>query len=193
LGEIEAQLRAVAGVREAVVVARQEEAGEKRLVAYLVGEEVPTGEALRSHLQRQLPEYMVPAAYVQLESLPLTPNGKLDRKALPAPHSDAYGRGAYEEPQGEIEQALAEIWQEVLQVERVSRHDNFFALGGHSLLATRVTAQLRERLGVEVPLRTLFEAVTIGQLRERLDGQLRQLEEMVLLEEGRLMEEGAIL
>ncbi len=83
----------------------------------------------------QLPEYMVPVAYVQLQSLPLTPNGKVDRKALPAPEGDAYSHREYEAPQGELEESLAQLWQDLLKVDRVGRHDDFFALGGHSLLA----------------------------------------------------------
>ena len=162
LGEIEAQLRALEGVREAVVLAR-EEAGEKRLVAYVVGEEWLLAEELRRQLQQKLPEYMVPAAYVQLEGLPLTPNGKLDRRALPAPQSDAYGRGVYEEPQGEIEQALAGIWQEVLQVDRIGRHDNFFELGGHSLLVIRLIERMRQRL-LHAEVREVFTAPTLAQL-----------------------------
>jgi hypothetical protein len=119
----------------------------------------------------------VPAAYVQLESLPLTPNGKLDRKALPAPQSDAYGRGEYEEPRGEIEQALAQIWQPLLQVKRISRHDNFFELGGHSLLATRMIAQLRERLLTKSSLRTLFEASTITLFAARVEAERKRQQE----------------
>ena len=105
---------------------------------------------------RQLPEYMVPSAFVQLEALPLTPNGKLDRKALPAPEATALSVREYEAPQGEIEEALAAIWQELLRVERVGRHDNFFELGGHSLLAVQLISRIRATLGVELPLRELF-------------------------------------
>jgi len=173
LGEIEARLAEHAGVREAVVVAREDEPGVKRLVAYYTcaavsgeGEREKTEEAgaaaevgaeiLRTHLSARLPEYMVPAAYVQLESLPLTANGKLDRRALPAPDTDAYTVREYEAPVGEMETKLAEIWAEVLKVERVGRQDNFFALGGHSLLAVRVIARLRQALGLEVRISDLF-------------------------------------
>jgi len=104
---------------------------------------------------------MVPAAYVQLEGLPLTANGKLDRKALPAPDGQAYGVGVYEEPQGEVEQALARIWQEVLKVERVGRHDNFFELGGHSLLAVQMVSRVRAVLGVDLALHDVFAMATI--------------------------------
>src|SRR6185295_1023713 len=120
LGEIEARLGEHAGIREVVVLAREDRAGDKRLVAYYTAAGEAIGaEQLRSHLSVLLPEYMIPAAYVELDALPLTPNGKLDRKALPEPEAAAYARGEYEEPQGEIETKLAENWAEVLQVDRV--------------------------------------------------------------------------
>src|SRR6185295_11166646 len=122
LGEIEARLGEHAGIREAVVLTREDRAGGKRLVAYYVNTgdaEAVNAEQLRAHLSVLLPEYMIPAAYVELDALPLTPNGKLDRKALPEPEAAAYARGEYEAPQGEIETKLAEIWAEVLQVDRV--------------------------------------------------------------------------
>ncbi|MGA4254993.1 amino acid adenylation domain-containing protein, partial [Ralstonia nicotianae] len=135
LGEIEARLLQCAGVSEAVVALREDAPGEPRLVAYYVSDEAIEAQTLREQLQASLPEYMVPAAYVRLERLPLTPNGKLDRKELPAPEGQAYASTAYEAPQGEVEVALAGIWQTLLGVERVGRHDDFFALGGHSLQA----------------------------------------------------------
>ncbi|MGO4779327.1 phosphopantetheine-binding protein, partial [Lysobacter sp. 2RAB21] len=143
LGEIEAQLARLPGVREAAVIAREDQPGDQRLVAYLVGDEVPDTPELRAALARELPDYMVPAAYVMLARLPLTSNGKLDRNALPAPEGDAYAQRAYEEPQGPVETALAQIWAELLQVERVGRQDHFFELGGHSLLALQMTARLQ--------------------------------------------------
>ena len=115
-----------------------------------------SGESCAAHLAARLPEYMVPAAYVRLETLPLTANGKLDRKALPAPEGDAYAVRGYEAPEGEMETTLAEIWAEVLKVERVGRHDNFFELGGHSLLAVRVMSRMRQALDVEVAISDLF-------------------------------------
>jgi amino acid adenylation domain-containing protein len=153
-GEVEAQLSRQPGVREAAVLVREDSPGDKRLVAYVVGE--PDVQGLRQALAQLLPEYMVPAAYVVLEALPLTPNGKLDRQALPAPEGAAYARRAYEAPQGEAETALAEIWAELLQIDRVGRHDHFFDLGGHSLMAMRMLARLRQRLGLEVALADLF-------------------------------------
>ena len=162
LGEIEARLGEHGGVREVVVMAREDVAGDKRLVAYWVGEEGVEAEGLRSHLSERLPAYMVPAAYVRLKSLPLTPNGKVDRRALPVPEGDAYARRGYEAPVGEVESALAEIWEEVLGVERVGRWDHFFELGGHSLLAVQVISRVRQVLEVEVALGELFARPVLG-------------------------------
>ena len=158
LGEIEARLSEHEGVREAVVLAREDTPGDKRLVAYYTAREQNSvgAQELRAHVATKLPEYMVPAAYVKLESLPLTPNGKLNRKALPAPEGDAYVVRQYEAPQGTTEELLAGIWAKLLNLERVGRHDNFFDLGGHSLLAVRVIARVREALKVEVAIRDLF-------------------------------------
>lgn len=155
VGEIEARLGSCAGVREAVVSARDDGLGGKRLVAYLTGDAVPA-ETLRAQLSSQLPEYMVPAAFVHLHALPLTPSGKLDRKALPAPEDGAYASRAYAAPRGDMETQVAALWAQVLHVERVGRHDNFFDLGGHSLLAVQVLSRLRQTLGVELPLAELF-------------------------------------
>ena len=166
LGEIEARLSSYPGVGEAVVAAREEEAGEKRLVGYYTlaeeGADVEV-DGLRGHLCSVLPDYMVPAAYVRLDALPLTPNGKLDRQALPAPEGDAYARGGYEAPVGEIEETLASIWSEVLGHERVGRHDNFFELGGHSLLAVRLLDRMRQA-GLHADVRALFTSPTLSAL-----------------------------
>ncbi|MGO4774699.1 amino acid adenylation domain-containing protein, partial [Lysobacter sp. 2RAB21] len=166
LGEIEARLVACAGVREAVVIAREDVEGDKRLVAYAVmepGVELSVA-ALRESLSKDLAEYMIPSAFVALESLPLTPNGKLDRKALPAPDQGAVLSRAYEAPQGEIEAAIAEIWQDLLSIERVGRNDHFFELGGHSLLAVQVASRLRQRLDVDIPLSDLFKSPQLTAL-----------------------------
>ncbi|WP_269634008.1 condensation domain-containing protein, partial [Pelomonas sp. BJYL3] len=168
LGEIEAKLAAL-GAEEAgdvVVLAREDQPGDKRLVTYYTGH--ATAEQLRAQAQATLPSYMVPAAYVQLSALPLTPNGKLDRKALPAPDEQAWSRRAYEAPQGEVEATLAAIWAELLQIERVGRHDNFFELGGHSLLAVQLASRLREACGAELPLNAMFEQPVLCEMAQQV-------------------------
>jgi amino acid adenylation domain-containing protein len=160
LGEIEHALGAHAQVREAVVLARAAGNGDKRLVAYVVTHGAVADEAelqgkLRSLLAQSLPDYMVPAVFMLLERLPLTPNGKVDRKALPEPDMAAV-RQVYVAPRTQAEEVVCELWQELLGVEQVGVTDNFFALGGHSLLAVRFVSRLRQRLGVELPLRVLF-------------------------------------
>jgi amino acid adenylation domain-containing protein len=162
LGEIEACLQEHPQIKEAAVLAREDEAGEKRLVAYVVTAE-DLAASLRSYLEGRLPQYMVPAAFVRLERLPLTANGKVDRQGLPAPLGDAYARGAYEAPQGEVEVLLAGVWQELLGVERVGRHDNFFELGGHSLLAIRLVTRAEVELGCRIELSTLFRSPTLAE------------------------------
>ncbi|WP_197348302.1 non-ribosomal peptide synthetase, partial [Ralstonia pseudosolanacearum] len=168
LGEIEARLSQCAGVSEAVVALREDAPGEPRLVAYYVSDEAIEAQTLREQLQASLPEYMVPAAYVRLERLPLTPNGKLDRKELPAPEGQAYASTAYEAPQGEVEVALAGIWQTLLGVERVGRHDDFFTLGGHSLQAVRLVAQVRTQLGAELGLTELFAQPSLSAVAQAI-------------------------
>ncbi|MBB4133257.1 non-ribosomal peptide synthetase, partial [Xanthomonas sp. 3075] len=163
-GEIEAALRACAGVHEAVVIAR-DDSGDKRLVAYLVGDTSAVDlAALRTQLAARLPDHMLPAAYVQLDALPLTPNGKLDRAALPAPDGQALDLQTYVAPQGDLEQVLATLWSELLGVEQVGRNDDFFALGGHSLLAVQLISRLRERLGVELALAEVFAHPRVAAL-----------------------------
>src|SRR6185437_12372644 len=165
LGEIEAQLLACAGVREAAVIAREDTPGDKRLVAYVVPEEAAELSVveLRARLASVLAEYMIPAAYVTLTALPLTTNGKLDRSLLPAPESDAYLKRAYEAPIGEIEIAIAQIWQELLHLDQVGRHDHFFELGGHSLALITMIERLRQRKMV-VGVRSVFTAPTLAAL-----------------------------
>jgi amino acid adenylation domain-containing protein len=165
LGEIEARLSAHPAVREAVALAREDVPGEKRLTAYYTSRdgEHAGAEALRSHLLGALPEYMVPAAYVHLEALPLTRNGKLDRHALPPPDDSAYAVRAYEPPLGAVEEAIAQIWCEMLDVERVGRYDNFFELGGHSFLAVKVMNQLRT-VGLHLDATTFFKAPSLAEI-----------------------------
>jgi arthrofactin-type cyclic lipopeptide synthetase C len=157
-------------LRAPVVLVREDAPGDRRLVAYYLGDEPVAVEALKAHLTDRLPGYMVPAAYVWMQAYPLTPNGKVDRRALPAPEGDAYAAQAYAAPVGETERALAAIWAEVLGVERVGRHDNFFELGGHSLLAVRVISRMRQVLGVEAPLAHLFSHPTVESLSARVSG-----------------------
>ncbi|APA68033.1 non-ribosomal peptide synthetase [Janthinobacterium sp. 1_2014MBL_MicDiv] len=159
LGEIEAQLLAQPGVREAVVVAQEGAAGA-RLVAYVSPQQISV-EALRAALAAALPDYMLPAAIVALARLPLSPAGKVERSALPAPQLESE---AYAAPQGELEQALAAIWSALLGVPRVGRDDNFFALGGHSLLAVQLVSRLNLALAVSLPLRAVFETKSLSLL-----------------------------
>lgn len=166
LGEIEMQLVRHPFVNEAVVVVRADGPVEKALVAYIGSDGHPGAEELRSHLRASLPEYMLPSAFVVLERLPLTPNGKLDRRALPPPDAEAYAKKQYEAPQGETEQALASIWQEMLRVERIGRHDNFFELGGHSLHGMRLIAKVAERLSVRLSGIAMFQFPTISQMAQ---------------------------
>ena len=185
LGEIEARLLQCAGVSEAVVTVREDAPGEQRLVAYYVSGEAIEAQTLREQLQASLPEYMVPAAYVRLEHLPLTPNGKLDRKGLPAPEGQAYASTAYEAPQGEVEQTLAGIWQTLLGVERVGRHDDFFALGGHSLQAVRLVAQVRTQLGAELGLTELFAQPSLSAVAQAIvRGRGRALPAITVADRG---------
>ncbi|HLL48505.1 MAG TPA: amino acid adenylation domain-containing protein, partial [Longimicrobiaceae bacterium] len=171
LGEIEARLAEHAAVHEAVVVARDGEVGDPRLVAYYTGDRAGAA-ALRAHLAERLPEYMVPAAFVFLDALPVNPNGKLDRKALPAPDFTAVDE-RYVAPRTPVEEVLAGTWAEVLGVERVGVHDQFFDLGGHSLLATRAVSWVREVFGVELPLRALFEGPTVAEMAGRVEEMRR--------------------
>ncbi len=163
--EVEAVLRRHPGVRDAVVAARGD-----RLVGYHVPSAAEPADAaeLRAFLGARLPEHMVPSTFVVLEALPRTPGGKLDRRALPAPESTSAG-AEHTPPRTPTETALAAVFAGVLGVERVGAHDHFFDLGGHSLLATRLVTQVREKLGVELPLRAVFEAPTVARLAERVD------------------------
>ncbi|HEX2202177.1 MAG TPA: amino acid adenylation domain-containing protein, partial [Longimicrobium sp.] len=168
-GEVEAWIRRFPGVADCVVMARADDAGETRLVGYVVGPN--DAEALKAHLRKALPDYMVPAAFVFLDALPLTPNGKLDRKALPAP--EHVSAAAYVAPRTEVEEALAGVWAEVLRLDRVGVEESFFDLGGHSLLATRVVSRIRDVLGAELPLRAVFEAPTVAALAGAVEAAWR--------------------
>lgn len=173
LGEIEARLAACSGVREAVVLARNDAPGDPRLVAYLVldaGRPLSPGE-LRAELARNLPEFMLPSAFVSLERMPLTANGKLDRDALPAPETREEPGHASGLPSTATEHALCEIWEVLLKRARVGVHDNFFEIGGHSLLAARAAHLIAERCGRAVPIRKLFERPTVTELAMYIDEQ----------------------
>jgi acyl carrier protein len=161
-GEVEAVLRDCPGVREALVAPRSGPRGERRLVAWLVGEpEVDP----REHVRARLPEVMVPSAFVRLDALPLTANAKIDRDALPDPDWQRPElRGEPVPPRTPVEEILAELWRDLLGVETVGVHDSFFDLGGHSLKAGQLVLRLRDQLGVELPVRTVFEAPTVADL-----------------------------
>ncbi|OAB58114.1 hypothetical protein AY600_04795 [Phormidium willei BDU 130791] len=174
LGEIESQLRSHPQVNNAVVIAREDEPGQRRLVAYIVGNlsQEDLGPKLRRHLQAQLPDYMVPSLFVELEQLPLTPNGKVDRRALPKPSRQPSQQLVA--PRNDLEQQLAELWANLLQSPLPSIHDNFFELGGHSLLATQLIAQIRDRLQVDIPLRLLFDHPTLAEFASQIERQTQQ-------------------
>ena len=168
LGEIEHVMLGHGGVKDVVVLAREDEPGDKRLVAYVVVEGVDKVEVnrddllggLRGYVQERLPSYMVPSAIVLLDSMPLTVNGKVDRDALPEPDMSLHQVG-YVAPEGVTEELLAGLWCSILKLERVGRFDNFFALGGHSLLVTQLVSRIEEAFGVELAIRELFEHDTV--------------------------------
>jgi acyl carrier protein len=174
LGEIESALSQHPAMHEAVVLAREDDPDDpltsprtgKRLVAYVIANDgSAVHHELRSFLKQKLPDHMIPSAFVLLDAFPLTANGKIDRKALPAPGpSRPELKQGYQTPRTPMEEMLAEIWREVLKLERIGIHDNFFDLGGHSLLATQVISRVRARFQMNLPLRTLFEMPTIVEL-----------------------------
>ncbi|PYI83203.1 MAG: hypothetical protein DME26_15455, partial [Verrucomicrobia bacterium] len=174
LAEIESRLARHPGVRETVVVAREIAPGDQRLIAYVVGAKRPaaTGTELRQFLKQELPDCMVPSAFVELEKLPLTPNGKVDRQALPGLEGiRATLDTAYVAPRSEPEKGIAKIWRDLLQVEQVGLHDNFFDLGGHSLLVVQAQARLRDTLGIDLPVVKLFQYPTISALTKFLSAR----------------------
>jgi len=170
-GEISAAVCRWPGVREAVVVAREDRANDVRLVGYVVADDgVTLDDAFRAYLRRTLPDYMVPAAFVRLDRLPLTPSGKIDKRSLPAVDSIAdVARSAFVAPRTPSEELLAGLWMEALGVPRVSVDDDFFTLGGHSLLASQILSRLRRDHGIEITFRRIFETPTIAGLAERID------------------------
>jgi amino acid adenylation domain-containing protein len=171
LGEIESTLNQYRAVMESIVVDRKDSSGDIRLIAYFVAEDgvEPTSLELLTFLQEKLPSYMLPSAFMAIKEIPLTPNGKVDRRALPAPEQIEVSTAGFIAPRTEMEQLVAEIWCEILGITQVGADSNFFDLGGHSLLATRVMNRIRERCGVELPLRVLFEFPTVVSLAAKLD------------------------
>lgn len=170
LGEIEAMLNHHPAIDEAVVVARAEQEGDKRLVAYFViksdfKDQAPSSSELRNYLKENLPDYMVPGIFMPIEQMPRTPIGKIDRKALPAPDQDRPElEHEFVAPRNPVEQMIADLWAKTIGIEKVGIYDNFFDLGGHSLMATQIISRLRNIYNVEIPLRKLFEAPTVANL-----------------------------
>ena len=185
LGEVEAAVGAVSGVREAAVVAREwPGVGGRRLVAYVSGE--VTAAAVRAQLQERLPDYMVPAAVVVLAELPLTGNGKVDREALPEVAAEEAVVGVERrQPRTAAEAAVLEIWREVLGLE-CGVEQNFFELGGHSLLASRILYRVRDTFRVELPLRSIFETPTIEGFAQLIEDKL--IEELERLSDDQAMQ-----
>ncbi len=164
LGEIETVLGEHPLVRSVVAIAREDQPGDQRLVAYIVPQEQVTINELRRFLNQKLPTYMIPSAFVMLEALPLTPNGKIDRQALPEPEQRQEVEESFVAPQNELEYQLAKIWQEVLGLQAIGVRDNFFELGGHSLLAVKLFWQIHKSFGINLPLATLFQSGTVEAL-----------------------------
>ena len=173
LGEIESVLNQSGLIQQAVVLAKADSSGSKRLVGYVVANGDYDKQAIISYLQGRLPEYMVPALWVELESLPLTPNGKIDKKALPEADVSDLVNNTYVAPRNELEEKLAAIWQEMLGLERVGIYDNFFELGGHSLLAMRVISMIRRELDIDIAIKDLFIYPRIEKLSVFLNEQSR--------------------
>ena len=169
-GEIESRLLAHPQVAQAVVIAHQDASGEKTLAAYLTCTDAAalTVETIRAHLAEALPGYMVPSAIAIIDALPLTPNGKIDLKALPAPLSATLSTRSFQPPEGEVEQALADIWAALLQIDPIGRHDHFFELGGNSLMAVQMVARIRTQLDFEASLADVFSAPLLAELAEKL-------------------------
>jgi amino acid adenylation domain-containing protein len=184
LKEIEAVLTQYAQVWEAVVIARENENRDKQLIAYLVAKnsEIIDLKQLNHFLQDNLPNYMLPSHFVVLEALPLTPNGKVNRQALPAPEELSQPtKAVITAPRTLVEEVLAGIWIKILGVQQVGIEESFFELGGHSLLATQVMSQIREAFQVELPLRSLFESLTVAALAQRVEAALREGQQLTVL------------
>jgi amino acid adenylation domain-containing protein len=183
LGEIEAVLNEHAAVRESLVIVRDDAAGEKRLVAYVVADTDTIVNELRSWLRERLPAFFVPAFFIVLDTLPLTANGKVDRRALPAPEQNASLIEDLVAPRTPEEEKIAEIWSDVLDIKPIGIETNFFDLGGHSLLATRVVTRIRETFGINLPLRAMFDSPTIAGVAAQVADVANIVEKLSLLSE----------
>ncbi len=189
LGEIESQLLKYEGIREVIVIAKEDKSGSNYLCGYICGDREYSISELREHLSKDLPEYMIPAYFIQLDKLPLTPNGKVDRKALPEPDGSITTGAEYVAPESEIEEILAVIWSEVLGIEKIGVNDNFFELGGHSLKAMNVTSKIKKEIGIDIPLKELFTIPTIKQLSKyirnnEIGEQKTTPDDIVLIKKG---------
>jgi acyl-coenzyme A synthetase/AMP-(fatty) acid ligase len=188
LGEIEARLLRHEAIADAAVIAREDVPGDRRLVAYIVSRDPGALDVnrIQKHLKEVLPDFMVPSAFVMMQALPLTVNGKLDRRALRMPNPSDYTRANYEALQSDTEQILAGLWEQILQVKQIGRHDDFFELGGHSLTAMKLTVLVAERFSVPLEITTVFRNPTIEQLAgflERARSGAPQAEAAVLDDE----------
>ncbi|HET7286992.1 MAG TPA: non-ribosomal peptide synthetase, partial [Pyrinomonadaceae bacterium] len=173
LEELNSLVRGFAGVKDVAVIDRKDTSGGNFLCAYLVGNGELKLDSLRAYLQERLPSSMVPSAFVMMEKLPRTMSGKIDRRALPD-LKDRTGRGEYVPPRTATEQMVADVWANILRLPKISLHDDFFELGGHSLLATQVMVRVRKMMGVELPLRALFESPTVAKLAAQIEAALRK-------------------
>lgn len=190
LGEIEARLESHQAVSQAVVVMHETEGGEQQLIAYYSGEKTDLDIALINYLAIHLPSYMIPAQFVYLEEFPLGSSGKVDRKRLPKVDVKAQisAKAEYVAPRNEIEELLAEIWSEILQIERIGVFDNFFEMGGHSLTAIRLVSRVIEAMELTLPINLVFEKPTIAAYAEHVEATILQLMEEMDLEENKMAE-----
>jgi acyl carrier protein len=195
LGEIEIVIGQYPLVRQAIVVAREDQPGDKRLVAYIVPASGAALDAdkLRGYLREKLPNYMLPSAFVRMEAFPLTVNGKIDRKALPVPEMGTLGDQEYIAPRSQTEQTLSKIWMDVLGIPRVSMEDNFFDVGGNSLSAIRVMARIQDKFKIAVPVRRIFELSRLSELAVYVEFGLLSQKQSLGSKEGTSEQEEFVL
>jgi amino acid adenylation domain-containing protein len=174
LGEIEAKLYEVEGIKEGAVLAREDQLGEKQLVAYIVPSQEQAADIsyIRSCLKEKLPDYMIPNIFVMLDEMPLTTNGKVDRRSLPVPDKSELEK-EYVAPCTEVEKVLAEIWSEMLGIERIGKHDNFFEIGGHSLIAFQMLSRINKKFSINMQIQTIFERQTMEELADQIANELQ--------------------